>query len=174
MILSPRVIDDCVCVFFFYRQLLCLDRLKSNEENLFILPHVSFRTIWFDNQLRLAAADGRPWSARLMCARRGGRFVSLCSFRAGYLSVCRRARRKQLLMGISDRQRKRTRDKAAQMSERRLEAESVRKTALFLGSWGLFLQGGGGSAVTVRLPPRSVTDRRFVRVFVCDKPYCRQ
>lgn len=36
-----------------------------------------------------------------------------------------RARRQQLLAGISDRQRKRTRDKAAQMSERRLEAESV-------------------------------------------------
>eukprot|EP00752_Nemacystus_decipiens_P012178 g10796.t1 len=36
-----------------------------------------------------------------------------------------RARRQQLLMGISDRQRKRTRDKAAQMSERRLEAESA-------------------------------------------------
>ncbi|CAN0032205.1 unnamed protein product, partial [Ectocarpus sp. 8 AP-2014] len=36
-----------------------------------------------------------------------------------------RARRQQLLAGISDRQRKRTRDKAAQMSERRLEAESA-------------------------------------------------
>lgn len=33
-------------------------------------------------------------------------------------------------MGISDRQRKRTRDKAAQMSERRLEAESVREAGL--------------------------------------------
>lgn len=36
-----------------------------------------------------------------------------------------RARRQRLLAGISDRQKKRTKDKAAQMSERRLEAEKV-------------------------------------------------
>ncbi|CAM9159445.1 unnamed protein product, partial [Sphacelaria rigidula] len=36
-----------------------------------------------------------------------------------------RERRQQLLAGISDRQRRRTKDKAAQMSERRLQAESA-------------------------------------------------
>ena len=42
-----------------------------------------------------------------------------------FLSREHRARRQRLLAGISDRQKKRTKDKAAQMSERRLEAEEV-------------------------------------------------